>query len=186
MPKKPAPKKIRTFQEARAYVARVGICGIFSEIEGESLWSVVDLPGRIPGQKGWGEKVTAIWTWKNELPARYPREFFYGKIPGGLAALMTVAYLKKTHYPAAHKPIRECTPMAQKLYGVIVHDPITTKDLRRELDMTRPPERNRCDRALQELQTTLNIVRRNSLKDAYDTWVPFREQYLEIASAAEG
>ena len=39
------------------------------------------------------------------------------------------------------------------------------------------PERNRFDRALQELQVTLNIVRRNSLEDEKDTWVLFSEQY---------
>jgi hypothetical protein len=46
--------------------------------------------------------------------------------------------------------------------------------------MTRRPERNRFDRALQELQVTLNIARRNSLEDEYDTWVLFSDQYLEV------
>jgi hypothetical protein len=35
-------------------------------------------------------------------------------------------------------------------------------------------------RALQELQITLNIARRNSLEDENDTWVLFSEQYLEV------
>jgi hypothetical protein len=38
-------------------------------------------------------------------------------------------------------------------------------------------------RALQELQVTLNIVRRNSLHDEKDIWVPFAEQYLDVARA---
>jgi hypothetical protein len=33
---------------------------------------------------------------------------------------------------------------------------------------------------LQELQITLNIVRRNSLEDEKDTWVLFNDQYLEV------
>jgi hypothetical protein len=33
---------------------------------------------------------------------------------------------------------------------------------------------------LQELQITLNIVRRNSLQDEKDTWVLFKDQYLEV------
>jgi hypothetical protein len=37
--------------------------------------------------------------------------------------------------------------------------------------MRQRPERNRFDRALQELQVTLDIARRNSLEDENDTWV---------------
>jgi hypothetical protein len=60
-------------------------------------------------------------------------------------------------------------------------DPIMTGPLREELNMTKRPERNQFERALKELQITLNIVRRNSASDQSDTWVPFTEQYLEIA-----
>ena len=64
-------------------------------------------------------------------------------------------------------------------------DPATTPALRRELGMTLKPEKARFDRALQQLQVTLNIARRNSLEDKNDTWVPFREQYLDIVLANE-
>jgi hypothetical protein len=46
--------------------------------------------------------------------------------------------------------------------------------------MTLRPERNRFDRALAELQVTLNIARRNSLADENDTWVLFSDQYCEV------
>jgi hypothetical protein len=46
--------------------------------------------------------------------------------------------------------------------------------------MARRPERNRFARALQELQVTLNITRRNILEDENDTWVLFSDQYLEV------
>jgi hypothetical protein len=46
--------------------------------------------GPATGERGWGEKVMAIWRWKNELPAIYPEEIFYGKIPTGHAALMSM------------------------------------------------------------------------------------------------
>jgi len=46
--------------------------------------------------------------------------------------------------------------------------------------MIQRPERNRFDRALQELQVTLNIARRNSLEDENDTWVLFSDQYLDV------
>ncbi|MGH8047684.1 MAG: AlkZ-related protein [Chthoniobacterales bacterium] len=185
MPRK-APA-VRTLRQARAFVLEAGICGIFSNGEGSmaSLWDVVDLPGRKPGEKGWGQKVVAIWTWKNELPAVYPDEIFYGKIPGGLAVLMSMDYLRDTHYPKHHRPLRECGPLVQKIHALVRNDPLTTAQLRKELEMSRRPERSKFDRALQEAQTTLNIVRRNSPDDEMDTWVPFTEQYLEIATAIE-
>lgn len=48
---------VRTLGQARAFVLRVGICGIFSNAQGtlSSLWEVVDLPERRPGEAGWGE-----------------------------------------------------------------------------------------------------------------------------------
>jgi hypothetical protein len=46
--------------------------------------------------------------------------------------------------------------------------------------MTLRPERNRFDRALAELQVTLNIARCNSLADENDTWVLFSDQYCEV------
>jgi hypothetical protein len=52
--------------------------------------------------------------------------------------------------------------------------------VREELNMALRPERNRFDRALQELQVTLNIARRNSLEDENDTWVLFSDQYLDV------
>jgi len=83
---------VRTLKQARTFVLRVQICGIFSNpAHGvPCLWDVVDLPGRKLGEKGWGQKIIAIWTWKNELPATYPDEIFYGKIPSGRAVLMSM------------------------------------------------------------------------------------------------
>jgi len=174
---------IRTLTQARAFVLRAGICGIFSDAKGTMpcLWNSVDLPERRPGETGWGQKVMAIWRWKNELPAKYPREVFYGKIKGGLAVLMSIEYLRNEHYPKHHRPLRDCSPLGRQLYDVIRLDPIVTGALREEMSIAGPSERNKFDRALQELQTTLNIVRRNSALDEKDTWVPFSEQYLGVA-----
>jgi hypothetical protein len=87
---------VRSLKQARAYILRVGICGIFSDgkVGRSSLWDVVDLPDRQPGEKGWGQKVIAIWRWKNELPALYPEEIFYGKIPSGHKASSSAEILK--------------------------------------------------------------------------------------------
>ncbi len=177
---------VHTLAQARVFVRKSGMVGIFSNAKGAMpcLWDVVDLPERQPGEKGWGQKITAIWTWKNELPARWPDEIFYGKIPGGLAVLMTLERLE-THFREHHVPLRDCSMLAQKVARLVQFDPLTTGKLRRELGMTMAPEKARFDRALQELQVTLNIARRNSLTDKSDTWIPFREQYLAIARTAE-
>ena len=178
---------VRTLAQAKAFVLRAGICGIFSDARGTipRLWDVVDLPDRMQGERGWGQKITAIWSWKNELPAKYPREIFYGKIKGGHAVLMSMDHLREEHYAANHRPLVDCSALARKLYEVIRLDPIMTGPLRKEMNMTRPPERNQLDRALQELQVTLNVARRNSAHDANDTWVPFAEQYLDVVRAME-
>jgi hypothetical protein len=107
------------------------------------------------------------------------------KIPAGRAVLMSMDYLRRKHYPNHHRPLRECSAIAQKIYERLRLDPLTTGSLREELNMGGRPERNRFDRALQELQVTLNIARRNSLEDENDTWVLFREQYLEVVLGGE-
>jgi hypothetical protein len=39
---------VRTLKQARAYILKVGICGIFSDagVGMPNLWEAVDLPGR--------------------------------------------------------------------------------------------------------------------------------------------
>jgi hypothetical protein len=177
-----APPAIKTLAQAKKFIRQVGMCGIFSEANGTMpcLWNVVDLPTRRPGERGWGEKVTAIWRWKNELPARYPNEIFYGKTKSGLAVLMSIDYLRDDYYPKHHRPLSDCSPLARQLYSFIKLDPIRTGPLREEMNMSAGAERRKFERALRELQATLNIARRNSPHDENDTWVPFSEQYLDI------
>jgi hypothetical protein len=141
-------------------------------------WSISPIDNR--EKRAGAKKVVAIWRWKNELPAIYPEEIFYGKIPGGRAVLMSMDYLRMEHYPKHHRPLIQCSPIAQRIYERLRLDPLTTGSLRKELNATQRPERTRFDRALQELQITLNIARRNSLEDENDTWVLFSDQYLEM------
>ena len=119
---------VRTLKQARAYVLQVRICGIFSDagVGMPNLWEVVDLPHRQPGEKGWGQKVVAIWRWKNELPAVYPEEIFYGKIPTGHAVLMNMDHMRAEYYPKHYRPLSECSPLAQRIYERLKLDPLTT------------------------------------------------------------
>lgn len=183
----PRAASVRTLAQARVFVLRAGICGIFSDGKCDlpRLWDVVDLPDdRAPG-RGWGQRVTAVWTWKNELPATYPDEIFYGKIPGGAAVLMSIEHLRTRHYPAHHRPLAKCSLLARRVHAILKNDPLTTAELRQELGLDGRPGRSQLDRALKELQVTLNVARRNDPDDEVDTWVPFREQYLEIAATVD-
>lgn len=179
-------KPVRTLAQARALVRAAGLVGIFSNDGGKmvSLWDVVDLPGRQPGERGWGQKVTSIWRWKDELPARWPDEVFYGKIPGGLAVLMSLDRLE-IHYRDTHRSLTACSELSRRIAERLRFDPATSRELRRDLGLADKAERGRFDRALLELQVTLNITRRNSLADRHDTWVLFREQYLGVVRRHE-
>ncbi|MCF6312451.1 MAG: hypothetical protein L3J39_08360 [Verrucomicrobiales bacterium] len=173
--------KIKTIEQAYDYVLEVTTCLIFGSEKSDlpSLWDAVDLPEQPPaGQKGWGEKVEAIWVWKNELPAHFPDEIFYGKLPGGLAMLMCLDYLQQTHYPAHHRPVSTCKPLARELFSLIRTEPHTSAELRRAISPDGDISKSRINTAIVELQTTLNIVRSNAPEIKRDTWLPFGDQYL--------
>jgi hypothetical protein len=93
---------------------------------------------------------------------------------------MSLDYLRVEHYPKHHRPLNQCRTLAQRIYERLRLDPLTTGSLRKQLNATLRPERTRFDRALQELQSTLHIARRNSLEDENDTWVLFIDQYLDV------
>ncbi len=177
--KKSRATKVKTLEQAYDFVMQVKTCLIFGSDKSDlpSLWDVVDLPGRQPDQKGWGQKVEAIWAWKNELPAQFPNEIFYGKLPGGLAVLMCLNHLRATHYPAHHRGIDSCKPLAQQLYSLIRVESHTTAELREAISPSGKISKSRIDTALVELQVTLNIVRSNAPEIKKDTWLPFAEQY---------
>ncbi len=174
---------IRTFEDAYAFVLEKKLCRIFGS-QGSphpSLWDHTDLPERQPGEKGWGEKVTAIWTWKTTLPATFPDEIFYGKLPGGDAALIELGYLAATHYPAAHREVDSLGPLPRKLFAAIRLEPWFTGDLRRAMMAETGCTKSRFDTALKTLQSTLNIARSNAPEESRDRWLTFRELYPEIA-----
>tara|TARA_R110002096_G_scaffold42893_30_gene115420 strand:+ start:672 stop:1220 length:549 start_codon:yes stop_codon:yes gene_type:complete len=170
---------VKTLEQAYDFVMEVKTCLIFGSKTSDlpSLWDVVDLPERQPGKKGWGEKIEAIWFWKNALPAQFPNEIFYGKLPGGLAMLMCLKHLHNTHYPEHHRAVSTCKPLAQRIYQLLRSEPYTTAELRRELSPSGSLSKSRVDTALVELQVTLNIVRSNAPELKKDTWLPFTEQY---------
>jgi hypothetical protein len=180
----PRRTKVRTLAQAHAFVCAVGKCALFSDPKKElpNLWDVVDLPDKRPGEGGWGQRVGAVWGWKNELPATFPDEIFYGKDEKGRAVLMTLEHLAKVHYPAFHRPIETCTPMARKIYARVKVEPMTTGALRNEVTQKDRALRTAFSKAMIELQVTLNIVRSNAPEIETDTWLRFAELYPSLAA----
>ena len=174
---------IRTFDDAYQFVLKEKVCTIFGSKNSPhpSLWDNVDLPDRKKGEGGWGEKVTAIWKWKNELPATFPDEIFYGKITNGDAVLMEMDYLRHTHYATAKKDVSTISPLAERLYRHIRMEPWFTGDLRKVVMSETDCTKSRFDTALKKLQITLNIARSNHPDDTRDRWVAFSEMYPDIS-----
>lgn len=173
---------IRTLEQARDFVKEVKVCTVFVSDKAEhiSLWEQVDLPEKKPGEKGWGERMKAVWTWKNQLPAVYPSEIFYGKIEDGVAALMDIEYLAGTHFPRAYSDVAKLDETAWHIYKLVAVEPWDTTSLRNAVMEETGCTKSRFDTALKNLQVTMNVVRLNEEQYERDTWVGFREQYLDI------
>lgn len=173
---------IKTFEEARLLIRELKICTIFesSKTELPSLWEHIDLPEKQEGEKGWGQKVTAVWNWKNRLPAEFPDEIFYGKIKGGLAVLMTMEYLRDFHFVSSYKCIDELNLLSAQVFEKIRIEPWETTGLRKEVIEEVGCSKSQFDTALKNLQITLNIVRSNDPKVERDTWLTFQELYQDI------
>ncbi len=172
---------VHTLEEARDFVLSVELCGILHDSKGKlpTLWDAIAAPDKQPGEGGWGERMAQTWTWKNLLPATYPDEIFYGKIKGGRAVLMSMPKLRSL-YRSAHKPVSECSEIAQQLYEIIAIGPIPSVPLRRAAGLTDRNSRAAFDRALLQLQVTFNITRSNAPGLENDTWVPFTAQYPDF------
>jgi len=172
--------KIRTIAAARTYVRSAKVCTVFpsDKTRHPSLYENVDLPEKQPGESGWGERVSAVWVWKNQLPAEFPDEIFYGKIKGGFAVLMDLDYLSTTHFPSAHAAVGSLNRLAQDLFEKIRIEPRTTTELRDEMILEAGCSKSQFDTALKNLQISLNIVREATAEN--DTWLPFQEVYADI------
>jgi hypothetical protein len=174
--------KIKTLEQAYQFVMQERICTVLKRNSKtmKSFWDAVDLLEKQPGEKGWGQKISAVWQWKNQLPALHPLEIFYGKIKGGTAVLMTLDYLRNHHYPHFHRDIGSCRRLEQQIYELIRFDACETTELRKASMAQFGCTKSQFDAALKELQITLNIVRCNEPDADRDRWLPFQEIYFEI------
>ena len=171
---------VKTIEDARDFVKEVKICTIFpsDKTEHTSLYEHVDLPEKQPGESGWGERMEAVWPWKNQLPCNYPNEIYYGKIKGGFAVLMEMDYLENAHFPTAYKPVESLNQLAMNIYEYIRIEPWSTTELRKEIIHTFGGTKSQFDTALKNLQISLNVVR--DCEAEQDIWLTFREVYSDI------
>lgn len=172
--------KIKTIEDAREFIKDVKICTVFpsDKVAHTSLYEHVDLPEKQPGESGWGARVEAVWPWKNQLPADYPHDIYYGKIKGGFAVLMAMTYLAEVHFPAAYKPVATLNHLAQQIFEKIRNEPWTTSELRQEIIRETGCSKSQFDTALKNLQISMNIVRDAAAEQ--DTWLTFAETHADI------
>jgi hypothetical protein len=173
---------IKTFEDACEFILENKVCTVFGSKNSPypSLWDSTDLPDEKPAGGGWSPRVSAVWKWKTEIPQTFPDEVFYGKMPGGEAALIEMEYFRTVHYPKCHQPVAELDPLSQAIYEFIQEEPAYTGDLRRRAMSELGCTKSRFDTALKKLQISLNIVRSNDPKIENDLWLTFDEVYPDL------
>lgn len=178
---------LKTFEDAVAFVREHTIITVFGSKGSPhpSLWDNTALSATKPKAGGWSPRVIAVWDWKTRIPQTFPDDIFYGKLPDGDAMLMRMDYLRDVHYPQAHLPIRELSPLAQEVYEIIRVEPNYTGPLRKQAIAVTGTTKSRFDTALKQLQCTLNIVRSMDPDHDGDFWLPFSDVHLDIVERWE-
>lgn len=177
---------VRTFGEAYQFVMFCKICTVFGgeHTQYPSLWNHTDLSLQRPAPGTWCPRALAVWKWQRRLPQAYPDSVFFGKIPGGDAALMEMTYFKNDYYPKAFQPIAELPPLAGEIYELICKTPSTTVRLRNQAVLKLDCTADEFDAILTALQVSLNITRSNDPKVKADLWLPMSAVHSDITSLA--
>jgi endonuclease-8 len=170
---------VRTLEQARDFVLDVGLCGVLHDPKGKipTLWDALAFSPT--GPDAWGAKLGRVWALRQQLVASYPDQIFSGKIRGGRIVLMSMEKLRE-QYARYHRPLEQCSQLAQQLANIIAQAPITTQALRQAAGMFTRKDRGRFERALQELQSSFHIVRSPDSETA-DVWLPFLKLYPQFA-----
>ena len=173
---------IKTFQQAYRFVLERKVCTVFGSKDSPypSLWDHTDLPDEKPKAGGWNPRVVAVWDWKTRIPQTYPDKVFYGKVPGGDAALIEMQHFRRVHYPEVFQPVRELDSLARDVYEMIRLAPDYTGPLRNRAIAELGCTKSQFDTALKKLQVSLNIVRSNDPQLKNDFWLPMSEVHLDI------
>ena len=171
---------IKTIEQARDFILQVGTISFLHDSKGGcSLWDAVDAADTKLGESGESEKEALVWLWKNELPALYPNEIFYGKRKSG-AMLCTIEELKR-HYAENYRPLEALSENAKRLFHLIEQAPVTNRELRELAYLSGKEYKTAFDKAMNELQVTYQIVRIPAGQYDPDTWTTFASRYPDIA-----
>jgi endonuclease-8 len=170
---------VRTLEEARDFVLKVGLCGVLHDPKGKipTLWDALAFSSS--GPDAWGAKLGRVWALRQQLAATYPDQIFSGKIRGGRIVLMSMEKLRE-QYARYHRPLEQCSELAQQLAALVAQAPIGTQPLRQAAGMFTRKDRGRFERALQELQSSFHIARSLESETA-DVWAPFLKLYPQFA-----
>lgn len=176
---------IKTFEEAVAFVLDNKICTVFGSKNSPhpSLWDSTGLSEKKPKAGGWSPKVVAVWDWKTRIPQTYPDQIFYGKVPGGDAALIEMQHFRSVHYPDNFQPVEELDELSQGVYELIRTEPGFTGPLRKRAIEKLSCTKSQFDTALKRLQVSINVVRSNDPALKNDFWLTMREAHVDIVES---
>jgi len=162
-------RRVRTIEEARAFVEEVGFCH-FWPIKGVELPNLFHaIAGRVrpvPMEHD-DPDISKCWGWKDE--ALDKRWWYYGKFLRRRATLISLKelpyfYALSENYGDLSDYLEEyragmLTAEAKRIYEALLeHGPLDTIRLRREAHMSAESAKSRFDRALVELQVGLKVL----------------------------
>jgi hypothetical protein len=162
-------RRVRTVEEARAFVEEVGFCHFWpiKGVETPNLFHAIAGRARPVPMAHDDPDISKCWGWKDD--ALDKKWWYYGKFLRRRATLISLAELAYfyalsenfgdlTDYLAEYEDGR-MTAEAKAVYEAILeHGPLDTVRLRREARMSAESAKSRFDRALTELQVGLKVV----------------------------
>jgi len=163
--------RVRTEDEAKAFVDEVGFCYLFGDrtVEMPTLWEAVCGERRSVPRHHRDPDLGRTWRWKDTLPSR--GEIYYGKLLRGKPTLVSLQWLPyfyalSPNYGEVEDYLLEyeegrMSAEAKAIYEVLIrHGAMATSHLRRLSGLSGGGvNARRFDRAIAELQVGLKIVK---------------------------
>jgi hypothetical protein len=162
-------RRLRTVEEARAFVEEVGFCHFWPIKDAEMPNLFHAIAGRVrpvPNEHD-DPDISKCWGWKDSALDR--RWWYYGKLLRRRATLVSLSMLPAFYacsenfgslddYLAEYEDGR-MTAEAKAIYEAILENgPLDTVRLRREARMSAESAKSRFDRAMVELQVGLKVI----------------------------
>jgi hypothetical protein len=149
-------RPVTSIAEAARYVDRLGFALLFptDRADAPALYEAVAGEDAVPFERGMGPAESAVWTWKDELPAAGLA--WYGKLLYGRASLLAPALLRAL-YPGAGEPddheAIELPAEAHRIAEALMTGPLSSAALREIIG-----DRHRYDRAVSTLHRNLLVT----------------------------